>query len=218
VWSNGEKNGHVVAGPARRDRHRVRRAGHLIWPGVTPIALALLFGAFALISGVITIVAAFRRQRDAARRTAMVISGLLGLAAGVIALVWPGITALALVVIVGAWAVVTGALEIWVATRLPGQWLPLLIGVVTMLIGILVLVRPGIGAVALALTIGIYAIVAGVLMLAESWRIHRSMTGTQHDRVAPTIVPDAPSTCTGTFTLVSSKKSSSAVQMSATGS
>jgi uncharacterized membrane protein HdeD (DUF308 family) len=157
----------------------------IIWPGVTLIALALLFGAFALISGVITIVAAFRRQRDAARRTAMVISGLLGLAAGVIALVWPGITALALVVIVGAWAVVTGALEIWAATRLPGQWLPLLIGVVTMLIGILVLVRPGIGAVALALTIGIYAIVAGVLMLAESWRIHRSMTGTPHDRIAP---------------------------------
>jgi ATP-dependent Clp protease ATP-binding subunit ClpB len=109
----------------------------IIWPGVTLVALALLFGAYALISGVITIVAAFRRQRDAARRTAMVIAGLLGLAAGVIALVWPGITALALVVIVGAWAVVTGALEIWAATRLPGQWLPLLIGVLTMLIGII---------------------------------------------------------------------------------
>jgi uncharacterized membrane protein HdeD (DUF308 family) len=157
----------------------------IVWPGVTLVALAILFGAYALISGVTTIVAAFRRQRDAARRTALVIAGLLGLAAGVIALVWPGITALALVVIVGAWALVTGALEIVAATRLPGQWLPLLIGVVTMLIGILILVRPGIGAVALALTIGVYAIVAGVLMLAESWRIHRSMTGTPHDRTAP---------------------------------
>jgi uncharacterized membrane protein HdeD (DUF308 family) len=157
----------------------------ILWPGVTLVALALLFGAYVLVNGVITIVAAFRRQPDAARRTAMVISGLLGVAAGVIALVWPAITALALVVIVGAWAVVTGMLEIWAATRLPGQWLPLVVGIATMVIGILVLVRPGIGAVALALTVGVYAIIAGVLMLAESWRIHRSMTGTPHDRIAP---------------------------------
>jgi uncharacterized membrane protein HdeD (DUF308 family) len=157
----------------------------ILWPALTLIALALLFGVFALVTGVMAIVAAIRRQPDAARRTALILSGLLSVAAGVIALFWPGITALALVVIIGAWAVVTGALEIWAATRMAGQWLPLVVGVVTMLIGILVLVRPGIGAVALALTIGVYAIVAGVLMLAESWRIHRSMTGTPHDRMAP---------------------------------
>ncbi len=157
----------------------------IVWPAVTLIVLALLFGAYALVSGVMEIVAAFRRQPDAARRTALVLAGLLSVAAGIVALVWPGITALALVVIVGAWAVVTGALEIWAATRVHAQWLPLLFGAVTMLIGILVLIRPGIGAVALAVTIGVYAIVAGVLMLAESWRIHRSMTGTPHDRMAP---------------------------------
>jgi uncharacterized membrane protein HdeD (DUF308 family) len=157
----------------------------ILWPAVTLVALALLFGAYALVNGVMEIVAAFRRQPDATRRAALVLAGLLSVAAGIIALVWPGVTALALVVIVGVWAVVTGGLEIWAATRLPGQWLSLLFGVLTMLIGVLVLVRPGIGAVALALTIGVYAIVAGVLMLAESWRIHRSMTGTPHDRIAP---------------------------------
>jgi uncharacterized membrane protein HdeD (DUF308 family) len=157
----------------------------ILWPAVTLVALALLFGAYALVNGVMEIVAAFRRQADTARRTALVLAGLLGVVAGLVALFWPGVTALALVVIIGAWAVVTGALEIWAATRLPGQWLSLLIGVVTMLIGVLVLIRPAIGAVALAFTIGVYAIVAGVLMLAESWRIHRSMTGTPHDRMAP---------------------------------
>jgi uncharacterized membrane protein HdeD (DUF308 family) len=157
----------------------------VLWPGVTLVALALLFGAYVLVNGVMTIVAAFRRQPDPARRTALVISGLLGVAAGVAAMVWPGITALVLVVVVGAWALVTGALEIWAATRLPGQWLSLIIGVVTMVVGLLVLVRPGIGAVALALTIGVYAIVAGVLMLVESWRIHRSLSGTPRDRIAP---------------------------------
>jgi uncharacterized membrane protein HdeD (DUF308 family) len=147
----------------------------ILWPAVTLVALALLFGAYALVTGVAEIFAAFRQQPDAARRAALVLAGLLSVAAGIIALV----------VIVGVWAVVTGGLEIWAATRLPGQWLSLLFGVLTMLIGVLVLVRPGIGAVALALTIGVYAIVAGVLMLAESWRIHRSMTGTPHDRIAP---------------------------------
>jgi uncharacterized membrane protein HdeD (DUF308 family) len=158
----------------------------VIWPGVTLVALAILFGAYALVNGVITMIAAFRRPQDAARRTAQVIAGVLGVLAGLVALVWPGVTALVLVVLFGAWAVVTGAMEIWAATRIPGQWLTLVIGALTMIVGVLVLIRPVIGAVALALTIGVYAIAAGVLMLVESWRLHRSLAGPRGaDRVAP---------------------------------
>jgi uncharacterized membrane protein HdeD (DUF308 family) len=156
----------------------------VIWPGVTLVALAILFGAYALVSGVFTMVDAFRRPQDAARRTAHVIAGVLSVAAGVLALVWPGITALVLVVLFGAWAVVTGALEIWAATRLPGQWLTLVMGALTMIVGALVLMRPAIGAVALSLTIGVYAIAAGVLLLVDSWRVHRSMAGPR-GRMAP---------------------------------
>jgi uncharacterized membrane protein HdeD (DUF308 family) len=157
----------------------------LLWPGVTLVAIALLFGAYALVNGVITMIAAFRRQQDAARRTAHVVEGLLGVAAGVLALIWPGVTALVLVVLVAAWAIVTGALEIWLATRLPGQWLSLVLGAVTMIVGILVLLRPLVGAVALAFTVGVWAIIAGVLMLAETWRIHRLSTHQHTDRTAP---------------------------------
>jgi uncharacterized membrane protein HdeD (DUF308 family) len=158
----------------------------VIWPGMTMVALAILFGAYALVNGVVEMIAAFRRPQDAARRTAQVVAGLLGVAAGLVALVWPGITALVLVVLFGAWAVVTGAMEIWAATRVPGQWLTLVIGALTMIVGVLVLIRPVIGAVALALTIGVYAIAAGVLMLVESWRLHRSLAGPRGaDRVAP---------------------------------
>jgi uncharacterized membrane protein HdeD (DUF308 family) len=156
----------------------------VIWPGVTLVALAILFGAYALVNGVIEIVAAFRRPQDAARRTAQTIAGVLGVLAGIVALVWPGITALVLVVLFGAWAVVTGAMEIWAATRIPGQWLTLVMGALTMIVGVLVLMRPVVGAVALALTIGVYAIAAGVLMLFESWRAHRSPSG-QRGRMAP---------------------------------
>jgi uncharacterized membrane protein HdeD (DUF308 family) len=157
----------------------------VLLPGITVVALAILFGAYALVNGVITMVAAFRRQQDAARRVAQVLAGLLGVAAGIVALVWPGITALALVVVVGAWALVTGALEIWAATRIPGQWMPLVVGAVSMVVGLLILLRPGVGAVALALTVGVYAIAAGVLMLAESWHLHRELTGRPTDRMAP---------------------------------
>jgi uncharacterized membrane protein HdeD (DUF308 family) len=156
----------------------------VIWPGITLVALAILFGAYALLNGVITMVVAFRRPQDAARRTAQVIAGGLSLLAGLVALVWPGVTALVLVVLFGAWAVVTGAMEIWAATRIPGQWLPLVFGVLTMIAGVLVLLRPAAGAVALALIIGVYAIAAGVLMLVESWRVHRRLTG-HRGRVAP---------------------------------
>jgi uncharacterized membrane protein HdeD (DUF308 family) len=157
----------------------------VLWPGVTLLALAILFGAYALVNGVATMVAAFRRPLDAARRTALVIAGVLGVLAGIVALVWPGITSLVLVVLFGAWAVVTGAMEIWAATRIPGQWLTLVLGALTMIVGVLVLMRPVIGAVALALTIGVYAIAAGVLMLVESWRVHRSLTGRGAGRMAP---------------------------------
>jgi uncharacterized membrane protein HdeD (DUF308 family) len=158
----------------------------VIWPGVTLVALAILFGAYALVNGVFTMIAAFRRPQDAARRTAQVIAGVLGVLAGLVALIWPGVTALVLVVLFGAWAIVTGAMEIWAATRLPGQWLTLVAGALTMIVGVLVLMRPVIGAVALALIIGVYAIAAGVLMLVESWRLHRSLTGSRGaDRIAP---------------------------------
>jgi len=142
----------------------------LLWPDVTVVVLALLFGAYAFVTGVAMLIGAFRRVRDGARRTAYVILGLLSVAAAVVAWVWPEITALALVVVVGAWALVTGAMDIWLAARVRGQWLLLLTGVASIVAGVLILLRPTVGAVALAVVIGVYAIVAGVLLLAEAWR------------------------------------------------
>jgi uncharacterized membrane protein HdeD (DUF308 family) len=91
----------------------------------------------------------------------------------VVTLVWPTITTLALTVVIGAWAIATGLLDVWTAVRHRGSWLLALVGVVAIAAGILVLRRPVLGAVAIAQVIGIYAIVAGVLMLAEAWRRRR---------------------------------------------
>jgi uncharacterized membrane protein HdeD (DUF308 family) len=155
----------------------------VIWPGVTIVALAILFGAYALVNGVMLFVTAFRRRYDGSRRAAHILLGLLNVGAGVVALVWPNITALVLVLVIGAWAVVSGIVDIWMATVARGQWLMLVLGLVSIVAGVLILIRPDIGAVSLAVVLGVYAMIAGVLMLVEVWRERRSAAPAGHRAV-----------------------------------
>jgi len=154
----------------------------LIWPGLTALALAIVFGVYAIVDGGGWLIGAFRRtedtvHRDGAQRAILGIAGALGIVFGIAALVWPGITAMVLAIVVGVWAVVTGAIGVWLATQLHGQWLLGLVGALSIVAGLLILLRPAAGAVALAWIIGVYAIVAGVLMLAATWQLSHSGTG-----------------------------------------
>lgn len=156
----------------------------IAWPGLTVVVLALLFGAYVLVDGVVTLVGAFRRREDAPRLLARILIGLLGVAAGLVALVWPDITALVLVILVGAWAVVTGILGIVAAAQLSGGWLLIVVGVASLIAGVLIMLNPRAGAVAIGLVIGVYAILAGVVMLTGSWRLHRLTSGSAGSRPA----------------------------------
>jgi uncharacterized membrane protein HdeD (DUF308 family) len=156
----------------------------LVWPGLTVLALALLFGAYALVDGVGLIIGSFRRGGPRQQRIAHLIAGLLGMAVGVLTLVWPGITALVLVLMVAVWAIATGAFDLWGAVRLHGHWLLAVIGALSVIAGVLILLRPDVGALAIAMVIGAYAIVGGVLMLAEGWRLRREASGRPFGRVA----------------------------------
>jgi uncharacterized membrane protein HdeD (DUF308 family) len=154
----------------------------ITWPGLTVVALALLFGAFALVDGVGLIIGAFRRGRDTGQRIAYILGGVLGVAAGLVTLFWPGITALVLAIMVGAWAVVTGVADLWFASRVRGAWLIAVIGVLSIIAGVLILIRPDAGALAIATVIGIYAIVAGVAMFVAAWMLHRERSALAPDR------------------------------------
>lgn len=158
----------------------------LFWPQVTILALALLFGAYALVDGVGMLLNAFRWDRTGAQRAAYVLGGILGVGAGVVTLFWPHITALVLVVMIGAWALVTGIVEILAAARFRGGWLLVLVGVLSLLAGILLLVRPDAGAIAIAQVIGIYAIISGVLILIELFRLRREHNATNRPAGAGT--------------------------------
>ncbi|WP_433608182.1 HdeD family acid-resistance protein [Dactylosporangium sp. CA-139114] len=156
----------------------------LVWPAVTVVVLALLVGAYLVVEGVTAIIAGFRRARDTAQRAAYLLAGLIGVVAGVVALLWPGVTALVLAVLFGVWALMTGVLEIWAATRVRGQWLMLAVGVLSVVAGVLVLVRPTLGVLAIALVVGVYALVVGALILVEAWREYRSRHTPMHHRPA----------------------------------
>ncbi len=146
-----------------------------LMPGITLFALVLLFGSYAIIDGGFAIVAAIRRRGTAGPWWALLLEGLIGIAAGVVTFVFPGLSALALVYVIGAWAIFTGVLEILAAfvlrRQIQGEWWLAATGVLSIIFGGLVLVRPGAGALALVLWIGAYAIVFGILLLALAFRL-----------------------------------------------
>ncbi|QRP43543.1 HdeD family acid-resistance protein [Amycolatopsis sp. FDAARGOS 1241] len=148
----------------------------LLWPGVTALALAFVFGIYALVDAVGAFMQAFR-PGDGMHRAAYALFGVLGLAAGVVALVWPGVTILVLAIVVGAWAVVTGVAEIVAAIRLrkqiTGEGFLVFAGVVSVIAGVLVLFHPIAGAYGIALLVGIYALVYGIMLVVLAFRLRR---------------------------------------------
>lgn len=149
-----------------------------IWPGATVAALVLVFGAYALADGIFALVAAFRAGEE--RRWALVIEGIISIIAGVVAFAWPQITALALLLLIAAWAISTGIFEIIAAIRLrreiTGEWALILSGIASVIFGGLLVALPLAGLLTLAWLIGSYALFFGVLLIALAFRL-RNMGG-----------------------------------------
>ncbi len=149
----------------------------LAWPSVTVLALVILFAVYAFMAAGLEAVRAFS-SRNAGPVIGHLLLGLVDLAAGVIALAWPGPTALVLVLIVGIWAVIAGLVEIAAAFRAGEQAgtraLFILGGLVTVAFGVVLCARPGIGAVALALLFGLFNLIYGAWMLVQGIELHRT--------------------------------------------
>jgi uncharacterized membrane protein HdeD (DUF308 family) len=157
----------------------------LFMPGVTMLALVLLFAAYMLVDGILAIVAAFRAARQHDRWGWLILEGVVDLIAGGIAVIWPLITVVAFVYLLGAWAIVSGALLFIAGFRLNiehGRWLMTLGGIISVIWGVLLLLRPLIGALVLTWWIAAYALFFGaaLLVLAFRLRAHRHEAAPPH--------------------------------------
>jgi uncharacterized membrane protein HdeD (DUF308 family) len=147
----------------------------LLTPGIAVGALVLLFAAYMLVDGIFAIISGIRAARSGERWGLLILEGVVDLAAGALAVIWPAITLVALVWIVAIWAIVSGALMLAAAFALNrdyGRWLLALGGIASLVFGILLIIEPLIGAVVLTLWIGAYALVIGVLLLVLGFQLH----------------------------------------------
>jgi uncharacterized membrane protein HdeD (DUF308 family) len=145
------------------------------WPDITLVALTYLFGVYALVDGVIAIWAAFNAPGDAGPRWWLGLSGVVSILAGLAAFFYTGITTLVLLMFIAAWAIVIGVVQIWGAIELrkilDDEWLLGLTGVLSIVFGVILIAKPGAGALALVWVIGWFAIMFGCLYIALAFRL-----------------------------------------------
>jgi uncharacterized membrane protein HdeD (DUF308 family) len=143
--------------------------GAYAWPGLTLGLLVVLFGAYALIDGILAVISALAGRTQGLPWWTLLVEGMLGVAAGVFTFLWPGVTLVVLLYVMAAWAIVTGIFEIAAAIRLrkavEGEWTLALSGVVSVVFGLILFTRPFAGLLAVAWLIGTYAVIFGLLLL-----------------------------------------------------
>ncbi len=149
-----------------------------VWPGLTLVALTLVWGAYALADGILALWAALAATGgETAKRWWLALGGLAGIVAGLVAFFYTGMTALVLLMFIAAWAIVIGVILIWGAIELhkilDDAWLIGLNGALAVAFGVLLVARPGAGALAVVWMIGWFAVVFGILHIALAFRLRQ---------------------------------------------
>ena len=145
-------------------------------PELTLQALVLVFGAYALLDGIFAVFAGIASHGYFERWWAVLLEGVAGVVIGLVTFFWPNITALSLLYLIAAWALITGILEIVAAIQLrrviTGEWMLVLGGLLSIVFSVLLVVYPGAGAVSVIWLIGIYAVVFGISEIIFAFRLH----------------------------------------------
>ncbi len=146
-----------------------------IWPMATALAFVILLAAFAFVEGVFAFVGAFGWGLPGGQRLLLILLGLLGIAVGVLAVTYPGLAAVTIVLWVGWWAIIAGIIQIIVAIevrkQIENEWMLVLGAILSVLFGILLLYRPLTGVLTLTWLFGFYALLYGVIMLVLGFRL-----------------------------------------------
>ena len=143
----------------------------LAWPDISVYALTIVFGAYTLATGIVELGTAFTAQ-GREERGWLILRGLLGITVGVLVFAWPGISALALLYVIGAYAFALGILCVGAAFRLPldgrGEAFMVLTGLVAIVFGIVIFAKPGAGALAVLALIAAFALATGISELVAA--------------------------------------------------
>jgi uncharacterized membrane protein HdeD (DUF308 family) len=147
------------------------------WPDITLVALTYLFGIYAIVDGVVAIWAAFNALGGAGPRWWLGLTGVVSILAGLAAFFYTGITTQVLLAIIAVWAIIIGIVQIWGAIELrrilDDTWLLGLAGALAIAFGVIMIAKPGAGALALVWTIGWFAIVFGGLYIALAFQLRK---------------------------------------------
>ena len=148
-----------------------------VYPGLTLLVLAMFFGAYVLVDGIFAIISAVSGPKGEKRWWVALLEGIVGITIGVITFFMPVITALGLLYLIAAWAIVTGIFEIAAAITLrkhiTNEWLLILAGAASVLFGVLIAVMPSAGALVIVWWLGAYSVVFGILFIALSFRLRK---------------------------------------------
>ncbi|HKA99287.1 MAG TPA: HdeD family acid-resistance protein [Methyloceanibacter sp.] len=158
----------------------------LLTPGVAIGAFVILFAAYMFVDGGFAIASAWKAARTGERWGLLIVEGIVDIAAGLVAVIWPAITMVALIWLVAIWAIVSGVLMLYAALSLNrdhGRWWLALGGIASLIFGVLLVIEPLIGAVVLTMWIGAYAIVFGGLLLVLAFQLHSRKE--ERERKAP---------------------------------
>jgi uncharacterized membrane protein HdeD (DUF308 family) len=164
--------------------------GLLTWirPDITLATLVLFFGAYALLDGILETVTAIRGRHDEEHWWLLLLAGLVGVGVGVLTFMTPAITAIALLFYIAVWAIARGVLEIAVAIRvrkeMDGEWRLILAGLASVAFGVLLMVRPGAGALTVLWLIGAYALGFGILLVMLAFKVKGLEQRLSHARTA----------------------------------
>jgi uncharacterized membrane protein HdeD (DUF308 family) len=147
------------------------------WPGATLVTLTLFWGAYALVDGAAALWGGWQTRDRGRPMWQIVLIGLLGIAAGIFTFVAPGITAIALLIVIAVWAIANGVFQIAAAIRLrkeiANEWLMILSGALSILFGGLVIANPGAGALAVLWLIGVFAIAYGAMLVVLAFKLRK---------------------------------------------
>jgi uncharacterized membrane protein HdeD (DUF308 family) len=157
----------------------------LAWPTAALIIFAILFGAFVFVDGIFTLVTAINYKEGGSRRSWLYVRGIVGIIVGLIVFFIPIVAIplliLILVYLIAAWALVTGVMELVFAFQANRdtaiRWMFAISGILSIILGILMLIKPLIGALVIAVVVGAYAVLAGILLIILSFRLRGLKTG-----------------------------------------